>query len=55
MVTKKPKPKHVYFAFNKPVGVICTTDLRIKENIIDFIQYPEQIFPIGRLDKLAKD
>ncbi len=47
-----PKNKAVYIAFNKPVGVVCTTDGRVeKNNIIDFIGYPKRIFPIGRLDK----
>lgn len=46
-----PKKEHVYLAFNKPVGVVCTTDQRDKDNIIDFINYPQRIFPIGRLDK----
>lgn len=46
-----PKKKHVYLAFNKPVGIICTTDQRDKDNIIDYINYPQRIFPIGRLDK----
>ncbi|MDG2425384.1 MAG: 23S rRNA pseudouridine(2604) synthase RluF [Flavobacteriales bacterium] len=42
----------VYLAFNKPVGIVCTTDTkREKDNIIDFIDYPTRIFPIGRLDK----
>ncbi len=45
------KPKLVYLAFNKPVGITCTTDTNIKDNIVDFIQYPSRIFPIGRLDK----
>ncbi len=44
--------KQVYLAFNKPRGVVCTTDtLREKNNIIDYINYTERIFPIGRLDK----
>jgi 23S rRNA pseudouridine2604 synthase len=43
--------KNVYLAFNKPVGITCTTDTSIKGNIISFINYPERIFPIGRLDK----
>lgn len=48
----KPKEKHVYLALNKPVGIVCTTDTRVeKDNIIDFINYPKRIFPIGRLDK----
>ncbi|CAI8224515.1 MAG: 23S rRNA pseudouridine(2604) synthase RluF [Flavobacteriaceae bacterium] len=44
--------KHVYLIFNKPVGIVCTTDTRVeKDNIIDYINYPSRIFPIGRLDK----
>jgi 23S rRNA pseudouridine2604 synthase len=44
--------RNVYIAFNKPVGIVCTTDTRVeKDNIIDFINYPSRIFPIGRLDK----
>jgi len=45
------KPKLVYIALNKPVGIVCTTDQREKDNIIDFIGYPERIFHVGRLDK----
>jgi len=42
----------VYLAFNKPRGIVCTTDTRReKNNIIEYINYPERIFPIGRLDK----
>lgn len=47
----KQKSKLVYLAFNKPVGITCTTDRNKKDNIIDFIKYPQRIFPIGRLDK----
>ena len=48
----EPKEKPVYIAFNKPVGIVCTTDTRVeKDNIIDYINYPKRIFPIGRLDK----
>jgi 23S rRNA pseudouridine2604 synthase len=44
--------KPVYIAFNKPVGIVCTTDNRVeKDNIIDYINFPTRIFPIGRLDK----
>lgn len=44
--------KQVYIAFNKPRGIVCTTDTRReKNNIIDYIKYPGRIFPIGRLDK----
>ncbi len=45
------KPKPVYIAFNKPVGITCTTDFNKQDNIIDFIGFPQRIFPIGRLDK----
>ncbi|WP_115463261.1 23S rRNA pseudouridine(2604) synthase RluF [Winogradskyella aurantiaca] len=46
------KQDFVYLAFNKPVGIVCTTDTRVeKDNIIDFIGYHKRIFPIGRLDK----
>lgn len=46
------KKSFVYLAFNKPVGIVCTTDTSVeKDNIIDFINYPKRIFPIGRLDK----
>ena len=49
---KAPKKKNVYIALNKPVGIVCTTDTRIEpDNIIDFMNYPSRIFPIGRLDK----
>lgn len=47
----KPKKNRVYIAFNKPVGITCTTEKHIKGNIIDYINYPERIFHIGRLDK----
>ncbi len=45
------KPKPIYIALHKPPGITCTTDLKDKTNIIDFINYPQRIFPIGRLDK----
>lgn len=49
---KNTKESFVYLAFNKPVGIVCTTDTSVeKDNIIDFINYPKRIFPIGRLDK----
>ena len=51
-VDKLEKQKNIYLAFNKPVGIVCTTDTRVEpDNIIDFIKYPRRIFPIGRLDK----
>ena len=44
--------KRTYIAFNKPVGIVCTTETGVeKNNIIDYINYPTRIFPIGRLDK----
>ena len=45
------KPKALYIAFNKPVGIVCTTDLKEKDNIISFINHPQRLFHIGRLDK----
>ena len=47
----KPKQEHIVLLYNKPVGITCTTELHIKDNIISTINYPERIFPIGRLDK----
>jgi 23S rRNA pseudouridine2604 synthase len=46
-----PKEKPVYIAFNKPVGIVCTTDTSQKDNIVDYINHPQRIFHIGRLDK----
>ncbi|MCM4165248.1 MULTISPECIES: 23S rRNA pseudouridine(2604) synthase RluF [unclassified Arenibacter] len=52
MLISEPQEKPVYIAFNKPIGIVCTTDTKVeKDNIIDFINYPSRIFPIGRLDK----
>ena len=52
IIKKLENQKHIYIAFNKPVGIVCTTDTkREKDNIIDYINYPTRIFPIGRLDK----
>ena len=51
-IEKSTKQKNIYLAFNKPVGIVCTTDRSVEpDNIIDFIKYPKRIFPIGRLDK----
>ena len=50
-IEKSTKQK-IYLVFNKPVGIVCTTDRRLEpNNIIDFIKYPSRIFPVGRLDK----
>ena len=54
LVNGKPvgvKKKSDYIVLNKPVGITCTTEKHIEGNIVDFINYPERIFPIGRLDK----
>ena len=51
-IEKSKKQRNIYLAFNKPVGIVCTTDRRVEpNNIVDFIKYPTRIFPIGRLDK----
>ena len=47
----KIKEPHIYIAFYKPPGITSTTDLKDKDNIIDFINHRKRIFPIGRLDK----
>jgi 23S rRNA pseudouridine2604 synthase len=44
-------PKTLYIAFNKPVGIVCTTDLKEPKNIVNFIKHPQRLFPVGRLDK----
>jgi 23S rRNA pseudouridine2604 synthase len=48
------KKKQVYIALNKPVGIICTTEANIEDNIIDHVGYPERIFPVGRLDRASE-
>ena len=54
-IVKSTKRKKIYLAFNKPVGIVCTTDRAVEpDNIIDFINYPKRIFPIGRLDKSSE-
>ncbi len=47
----KQKPKTIYLAFNKPIGIVCTTDPKEPKNIINYINHPQRLFPIGRLDK----
>lgn len=47
---KKEKPKPVYIMFHKPVGLITTTDKSAKDNVMEAVNYPERIFPVGRLD-----
>ncbi|MBR2551096.1 MAG: pseudouridine synthase [Clostridiales bacterium] len=46
-----PDNEMIYIAFNKPLGITCTTDRRDPSNIIDYIGFDERIFPVGRLDK----
>ena len=45
------RPRRIYLALNKPVGIECTTDRTVPGNIVDFVGHPERIFPVGRLDK----
>jgi len=47
----KSKPKTLYLAYNKPIGIVCTTDSKEKNNIVKAIGHTERLFPIGRLDK----
>lgn len=47
----REKPKRIYLALNKPVGIECTTDRDVPGNIVDFVAHHERIYPIGRLDK----
>jgi 23S rRNA pseudouridine2604 synthase len=47
----RSRPQRVYLALNKPVGIECTTERSVPDNVVDFIGHKERIFPIGRLDK----
>ncbi|MCL4115419.1 UNVERIFIED_CONTAM: hypothetical protein GTU68_027979 [Idotea baltica] len=47
----KEKQERIYIAFNKPVGITCTTERHVEGNIVDYINHKQRIFPIGRLDK----
>lgn len=51
---KDNQEKPIYLAFNKPVGIECTTNQSVRHNIVDFINYPKRIFPVGRLDKASE-
>jgi 23S rRNA pseudouridine2604 synthase len=53
-LVREKKEKRIYLAFNKPVGIECTTNQNVRNNIVDYINYPERIFPIGRLDKASE-
>lgn len=54
-VDGKPVVQHtdppIYLLYNKPIGITCTTDMRVKGNIIEAVAHPKRVFPIGRLDK----
>jgi 23S rRNA pseudouridine2604 synthase len=45
------KPRRIYLALNKPVGIECTTNRAVQDNIVDFVGHAERLFPVGRLDK----
>lgn len=51
VVGARRKKKKIYICLNKPVGITCTTERGVRDNIVDFIGHEERIFPIGRLDK----
>lgn len=51
VIEPKKAEDAIYIAFNKPVGIVSTTDLGEKDNMIEYISYGERIFPVGRLDK----
>ncbi len=51
VVGTRKKKKKIYICLNKPVGITCTTEHGVNDNIVDFIGHEERIFPIGRLDK----
>ncbi|MBC7849209.1 MAG: 23S rRNA pseudouridine(2604) synthase RluF, partial [Chitinophagaceae bacterium] len=53
-ILKRKKSSSVYLMLNKPKGVTCTTDQKDKSNIVDFVNYKQRIFPIGRLDKRSE-
>jgi len=50
-VGSRKKKKRIYICLNKPVGITCTTEREVRDNIVDFVGHEERIFPIGRLDK----
>jgi 23S rRNA pseudouridine2604 synthase len=49
--TRGGRVQKVYIALNKPLGITCTTEHSVEGNIVDFVDHPSRIFPIGRLDK----
>jgi 23S rRNA pseudouridine2604 synthase len=48
---RKAGKKHVYIAYYKPVGITCTSEENVKGNIIEAVDHPRRVFPVGRLDK----
>jgi 23S rRNA pseudouridine2604 synthase len=55
VVSPDVEKEHVYLAVHKPIGIVCTTDQRReKDNIVDFVNYPTRVFPVGRLDKMSE-
>ncbi len=50
----KAKPRRVFLAYHKPVGITCTTDLRDPDNIVEAVGYHERVYPVGRLDKMSE-
>lgn len=53
-LVREKREKPIYLAFNKPIGIECTTNLSVRDNIVNYINYPKRIFPIGRLDKASE-
>jgi 23S rRNA pseudouridine2604 synthase len=53
-LVREKTAKPIYLAFHKPVGIECTTNQSVRDNIVDYINYPKRIFPIGRLDKASE-
>lgn len=53
-LVREKRERRIYLAFHKPPGIECTTNLEVRDNIVDYINYPERIFPIGRLDKASE-
>src|SRR5262245_43005520 len=48
------REKNIIIAYNKPVGIECTTNQNVEDNIIDAVKFDERVFPIGRLDKMSE-
>ncbi len=53
-IKTKPKREAIYIVLNKPRGVVCTTDSKEKNNIVNYVNHKERLFPIGRLDKMSE-